>query len=96
MRTVVVPTASTRLRCADSLPRRRRDLVALAVHRMLLERVLGDRSERVEADVEGHALDVEQPEQLGREVQAGRRCGGGAGVARIDRLVARGIRRAER
>ena len=58
---------------------------------VLLERRLGHGPERVEADVQRHALDVELREQLGREVQAGGRRGRGAGVARVDRLVARGV-----
>jgi len=58
---------------------------------VLLEAFLGHGPERVEADVERHARDVEASKQLGREVQAGGRRGGGAGVPRVDGLVARGI-----
>ena len=53
--------------------------------------VFGHGPERVEADVERHALDVEAGEELRREVESRGRRRGGAGVARVDGLVARGI-----
>src|SRR5439155_19587031 len=79
------------LRRLDALPGLRRNLVALAMDPMLFEGRFADRPERVETDVEGDALDVEAREQLVCEVQAGRRCGGRAGVAGVHRLVALGI-----
>ena len=90
-RVVVVPTASTRCAASMRSPRVGCDGVALAVDRVLLERRLVHGAERVEADVQRDALDVERCEQLRREVQAGGRRGGGAGVARVDGLVALGI-----
>ena len=59
-----------------------------------LDDLLLQRPERVEPDVERHALDVELREELRREVQPGGRRGGRAALARIDRLVA--LRVAER
>src|SRR5262249_35607720 len=44
-------------RGADPLPRGRRDVVALAVQRMVLDPLDRERAERVEADVQGHSLD---------------------------------------
>ena len=58
---------------------------------VLFEPLLGHGPERVESDVERDALDVEAREQLRREMEPCGRRRGGAGVARIDRLVARGI-----
>ena len=63
-RTVVVPTARTsgaaRIRShAASV-----DLVPLAVDAVLLDDVLLQRPERVETDVQRHALDVEPREHL--------------------------------
>ena len=78
-RTVVVPTASTRVGGLDPVPGLGLHLVALAVERVLLDAVDRERPERVEADVERHALDVELREQLGREVQARGRRGRRAG-----------------
>ena len=55
---------------------------------VLLERLGRERAERVEADVQRHALGLEQAEQLGREVEAGRGGGRGARLVRVDGLVA--------
>ena len=76
---------------ADPLPRLGPHRVALAVQLVLLERRRRQRPEGVEADVERDALDVEPLEQLGREVEAGGRSGGGARLVRVDGLVARRI-----
>src|SRR5687768_15956732 len=65
-------------RGADALPRARLDVVPLAVQLVLRERFGGDRAKRVEADVQGHALDVERRKQLAREVKTG--CGGRGGA----------------
>ena len=66
-------------------------LVTLAVQRVLGEIVHRHGAERVETDVERHALDVESLEQLLREVQAGGGRGRRPGLARVHRLVAAGI-----
>ena len=58
---------------------------------VLLERLGRERAERVEADVQRHALDVEPREQLGREVQPGGRRRGRARLVRVDGLVARRV-----
>ena len=63
----------------------RLDRVALAVQPMLLDPLRLQRPERVEADMQRDALDVEPVEQLRREVQPGRRRGGGAALACVDR-----------
>ena len=55
-------------------------MVPLTVELVLLELGDGERPERVEADVERDALDVELCEQLGREVEARRRRRGRAGA----------------
>ena len=78
-------------RAAMRCPRRRRDRVPLAVDRVLLDHLGLQRPERVEPDVQRHALDVELREQLRREVQAGCRRRRRAVLARIDRLVALGV-----
>src|SRR5204863_7016092 len=54
----------------DPPPGFRRDFVPLAVDSVLLEPPLGDGAERVEPDVQGHALDVQAPEELRREMEA--------------------------
>ena len=79
-RTVVVPTATTRSAACDRGHRRLGHAVALAVHPVLERIVGGDRLERVEADDELDLvhLDAALPDplqQLGREVQPGRRRG---------------------
>ncbi len=71
----------------DPLPRRGGDLVALPVHPVLLDHVLRERPEGVEADVQGDALDVEPGEQLGGEVEPGGRRRRRALGAGVDRLV---------
>src|SRR2546423_89916 len=75
----------------DPIPRFRRDLVALAVDHVFLDALLIHGPERVEADVQRHALDVECGEQLRREMQPGRGRGRRARFVRIDRLVALGL-----
>ena len=71
-------------------------LVALAVHAVLLEALRGDRAERASADVQRHRGPVdaalcEGPQEFVGEVKArgGRR--DGAGCAGVDRLVALAI-----
>ncbi len=90
-RTEVVPTARIVRGRFDPLPGVRRDRVALAVDRVLLDALALQRAERVQPDVQGHALDVQPCEQLRREVESSRRRRGGALFARIDGLVALGI-----
>jgi hypothetical protein len=85
------PDCDDARRVPDSLPRRGRDGVALAVHRMLLQSLLADGTERVETDVQGDPLDVESREQVLREVEPCRRRGGRARLVRVHRLVPGGI-----
>src|SRR5437763_4887929 len=85
------PDGDATRRRVDPRPFVQRDLVALSVQPVLGQVVDGDRTERVETDVERHARDVEAGQQLGREVQAGRRRRGRAGFARVDSLVPLGI-----
>ena len=75
----------------DARPHGGVDPVALAVQLVLLDRLRGERPERVEPDVERDPLVVELPEELGREVQARRRSGRRPGVARVDRLIPLGV-----
>ena len=72
----------------DPPPGGRAHLVALAVQAVPIEVVHGHRAEGVEPDVQGDPLDVEALEQLGREVEPGRRRGGRARLARENRLIA--------
>jgi hypothetical protein len=58
------------------------------VDAVLGERRLGDGAKRVEPDVQRHALHVQLREQAGREVEPGGGRRRGAGLVRIDRLVA--------
>ena len=58
---------------------------------MLVKVFDGNRTERVEPDVQRHSFDVEERKHFFGEVQAGRRRRGRAGVARIDGLVARRV-----
>ena len=74
----------------DPLPGVGRDLVALAVQHVLLDRLRRQGPERVEADVQRHALDVERREQLVGEMEPCRRRRGGALASRVDGLVALG------
>ena len=55
---------------------------------VLGERLNRDRTERVQADMERDALDLEPAEQLRREVQARGRRRGRALASRVDGLVA--------
>ena len=69
------------------------DRVALLVHHVLRGVLHLYGLERPRADVQYHfgaihAALGDRGEQLGGEVQSGRRCGDGAGLARVDRLVA--------
>ena len=80
-----------RARLRSAATPRRLHLVPLAVDVVLLDHVGLQRPERVEPDVQRHALDVESREQLGREVQAGRRRRRRALLARVDGLVALGV-----
>ena len=75
----------------DPGPRLGAHRVALAVERMILDALDRERPERVEADVQRHALDVEPGEELRREVEARRRGRRGAFGRRVHRLVALGI-----
>ena len=90
-RTVVVPTASTRGAASIRAQAGAATVVPLAVEVVLLEALGRDRPERVETHVERDALDVEPRQELGREVQAGRRSGRGAALPRVDRLVPDGV-----
>ena len=72
----------------DPPPGRLLDPVALAVDRVLLDRLGRERPERVEADVQRDRLVVEAREELGCEVEPRGRRRGRAGIARVDRLVA--------
>ena len=85
----------------DGVGGRLRDDVALGVHRVLVEVVDGDGLEGAEADVQGDAGDVapahgEAPEEGVGEVQARGGRGDRAVVARVDGLVAVGVRRPRR
>src|SRR5204862_2914906 len=75
----------------DSLPRVRPYLVSLAVQLVLGEILDRHGPERVEPDVQGHALDVESRNELRREVQSGRRRSGRAGFVCVHRLVPRQV-----
>ena len=83
-----MPTATTRSAASIRAQAGLLDAVALAVDRVLLDGLGRERPERVEADVQRDRLVVEAREELGCEVEprGGRR--GGAGIARVDRLVA--------
>ncbi len=54
------PDRQHTFRLRDPLPRRRGDLVPLAVERVLLETGFGHRTKRVEPDVQGHPLGVQR------------------------------------
>src|SRR5204862_227305 len=75
-------------------PRRERLVLVEAARELALaalEPPRGDGADCVEPDVQGHALDVQAPEELRREMEACGRRRGGAGIAGVDRLVALGI-----
>ena len=85
--------SAARLRLVDKRRRLRRDNAVFAVHIVLLDVVLLDRTERTEADMQRHIADVHALclnffQQLRREVQARRRRGGAAVDLGIDGLVA--------